>query len=434
MMCRLCRSKARSQSLLRAHSEAHGQWKKGIQAYLASIHFADAMLGRVLDALEKSPQRDNTIVVLWSDHGWHLGEKEHWQKFTGWRACARVPLMVRVPKGCRRFARRHASGLRVLDRPVSLVDLFATLTELCGLPAKADIESRSLVPLLARSRRRMAARRHHPSRQSRQLRPQHRALALHPLPATTAKSSTTSKPIPTNGPTSPASLSTPKARRDAFARAKGDRSCPQIETMNIVSIFNDVIGPVMRGPSSSHCAAALRIGRLARDLMDGEIAEVLVEFDRAGSLPTTHESQGSDMGLFGGLLGWEADDERLPNSAQALAEAGIKLRIETVDVGDPHPNTYRLTLKNSRETHTLIAISTGGGMIEVIRDRWRADAHGRRVSRDADLVPKSDADTPVCTLGGFYSQRQTKCLHHSRPRRPRNSSRSKQHRFVTSDP
>jgi L-serine dehydratase len=135
--------------------------------------------------------------------------------------------------------------------------------------------------------------------------------------------------------------------------------------MNIVSIFNDVIGPVMRGPSSSHCAAALRIGRLARDLMDGEITEVLVEFDRAGSLPTTHESQGSDMGLFGGLLGWDADDERLPNSPQALAEAGIKLRIETVDVGDPHPNTYRLTLKNTRESHTLIAISTGGGMIEV---------------------------------------------------------------------
>jgi L-serine dehydratase len=136
--------------------------------------------------------------------------------------------------------------------------------------------------------------------------------------------------------------------------------------MNIVSIFNDVIGPVMRGPSSSHCAAALRIGRLARDLMEGEISEVLVEFDRAGSLPTTHESQGSDMGLFGGLLGWDADDERLPESAEALAAAGIKLRIETIDVGDPHPNTYRLTLKNSRETHSLIAISTGGGMMEVL--------------------------------------------------------------------
>ncbi|MBW6456771.1 MAG: hypothetical protein K0A98_12885, partial [Trueperaceae bacterium] len=132
-----------------------------------------------------------------------------------------------------------------------------------------------------------------------------------------------------------------------------------------ISIFNDVIGPVMRGPSSSHCAAALRIGRLARDLMDGDLTDVLVEFDREGSLPTTHASQGSDMGLFGGLLGWDADDERLPDSARALDDAGIGLRIETVDVGDPHPNTYRLTLRNATEEHALVAISTGGGMMEV---------------------------------------------------------------------
>ena len=134
----------------------------------------------------------------------------------------------------------------------------------------------------------------------------------------------------------------------------------------IVSIFNDVIGPVMRGPSSSHCAAALRIGRMARDLMDGDFQQVLVEFDRAGSLPTTHDTQGSDMGLFGGLMGWDAADERLPNSPQALRDSGVAIRIETVDAGDPHPNTYRLTLGNPREQHTLIAISTGGGMMEVI--------------------------------------------------------------------
>src|SRR6516225_5165518 len=107
------------------------------------------------------------------------------------------------------------------------------------------------------------------------------------------------------------------------------QSCPvnRVEKPMIVSIFNDVIGPVMRGPSSSHCAAALRIGRLARDLMDGDIGEVLVEFDRAGSLPTTHESQGSDMGLFGGLLGWETDDERLPDSMKAFQDSGAKVRI-----------------------------------------------------------------------------------------------------------
>ncbi len=134
----------------------------------------------------------------------------------------------------------------------------------------------------------------------------------------------------------------------------------------IVSIFNDVIGPVMRGPSSSHCAAALRIGRVARDLMDGRIDAVLVEFDRRGSLPTTHTSQGSDMGLFGGLLGWDAADERLPDSPRAIREAGVGVSIATVDTGDPHPNTYRLTLQGAQEQHSLIAISTGGGMIEVV--------------------------------------------------------------------
>ncbi|OYV04217.1 MAG: iduronate-2-sulfatase [Verrucomicrobiales bacterium VVV1] len=130
-----------------AHIQKEGQWKQGIQAYLASIHFADAMLGRVLDALEKSPQRDNTIVVLWSDHGWHLGEKEHWQKFTGWRACARVPLMIRVPAGIVGLPEGTRAG-SVCERPVGLVDLFPTLTALCGLPETPGVSGRSLVPLL----------------------------------------------------------------------------------------------------------------------------------------------------------------------------------------------------------------------------------------------------------------------------------------------
>jgi L-serine dehydratase len=133
----------------------------------------------------------------------------------------------------------------------------------------------------------------------------------------------------------------------------------------IASIFNDVVGPVMRGASSSHCAAALRIGRLARDLMVGEVSEVLIEFDRAGSLPTTHDSQGSDMGLFGGLLGWEADDDRLPDSGRAIRDHGTTVRFAIGDFGDPHPNTYRLTLINPKCRHTMRAISTGGGMIEV---------------------------------------------------------------------
>jgi len=75
------------------------------------------------------------------------------------------------------------------------------------------------------------------------------------------------------------------------------------------SIFNDVIGPVMRGPSSSHCAAAVRIGLIVRDLMDGEIKDVRMQFDPNGSLAATHESQGSDVGLFAGLLGWTDEEE-----------------------------------------------------------------------------------------------------------------------------
>jgi len=140
---------------------------------------------------------------------------------------------------------------------------------------------------------------------------------------------------------------------------------------NAVSIFNDVIGPVMRGPSSSHCAAALRIGRLARDLMQGCIGSVLVEYSAGGSLATTHESQGSDMGLFGGLMGWDAADGRLPESDRLIAEAGIEVDTAITDEDFPHPNTYRLTLRNPRGTHVVTAVSTGGGMIEVIRiDGW----------------------------------------------------------------
>ncbi len=132
------------------------------------------------------------------------------------------------------------------------------------------------------------------------------------------------------------------------------------------SIFNDVIGPVMRGPSSSHCAASLRIARLCRDLMDEKIKEILIEFDPNGSLATTHKSQGSDMGLFGGFLGWEAYDERLPESEKYLATAGINVEIKICDIKAEHPNTYKIRLKNEEEIRDLTAISTGGGMIEVI--------------------------------------------------------------------
>ncbi|MFX0172250.1 MAG: hypothetical protein ACFE9L_10035 [Candidatus Hodarchaeota archaeon] len=150
-----------------------------------------------------------------------------------------------------------------------------------------------------------------------------------------------------------------------------------MEKKKFPSIFNDVIGPIMRGPSSSHCAASVRIGKMARDLMEDYIKEILIEFDPKGSLATTHDSQGSDMGLYGGFLGWEAYDERLVNSAKAIEEVGIKINIKIKDIKAEHPNTYKLTLKNERETHEMVAISTGGGMIEIVEiDRIKVSMVG----------------------------------------------------------
>ena len=129
------------------HILKENQWKQGIQGYLASIHFADAMLGLLLDALENGANADNTIVVLWSDHGWHLGEKEHWQKFTLWRACTRVPLIIRVPAGTSRSL-TEGTHPSLCSKPVNLLSLAPTLFELCGLDSSRKHDGPSLVPLL----------------------------------------------------------------------------------------------------------------------------------------------------------------------------------------------------------------------------------------------------------------------------------------------
>jgi arylsulfatase A-like enzyme len=119
---------------------AAGEWDAAIRAYVACIELADHCAGRVLDALDASPRRDRTIVVLWSDHGWHLGEKSHWRKSTLWEEAMRVPLVVVVPG--------MTPAGAVCDRPVSLMDLYPTLVELCGLPPRTEIAGTSLVPLL----------------------------------------------------------------------------------------------------------------------------------------------------------------------------------------------------------------------------------------------------------------------------------------------
>jgi L-serine dehydratase len=134
------------------------------------------------------------------------------------------------------------------------------------------------------------------------------------------------------------------------------------------SIFNDVIGPVMRGPSSSHTAASHRIGTIIRQFCLPENGKVLVEFDRNGSLATTYEGQGTAMGLISGLLGLSILDPSIVRYNDLAKEANLNIQFLITDFESSHPNTYRITVENEMlGTFSFTALSTGGGMIEFIK-------------------------------------------------------------------
>lgn len=116
-------------------------WKQAIRAYLATINFCDTMVGRLLDAYDKSPERDNTIICFWSDHGWHLGEKHHWRKFALWEETTRSPHIWVVPGLTKPDSR--------CDRTVDYMSIYPTLMDLCGLPTPAHVQGKSIRALLA---------------------------------------------------------------------------------------------------------------------------------------------------------------------------------------------------------------------------------------------------------------------------------------------
>ena len=117
----------------------HGQWRNAVQARLASCSFADACVGHVLKTLDNSVSRDNTIVVLWGDHGYDVGQKK-FAKSALWQLTSRTPLIIRAPGVSKPYG--------IYKRPVSLVDLYPTLIELYGLPERDDLDGRSLAPLV----------------------------------------------------------------------------------------------------------------------------------------------------------------------------------------------------------------------------------------------------------------------------------------------
>ncbi len=116
------------------------QWAQAVQAYLATIAFLDDQVGRLLDGLDASPRRDKTVIVWWTDHGWHLGEKQHWRKFSLWEEATRTSFAVVAP-GVGKPGQRCAA-------PVDYLSVYPTLCELTGLPAPAHVKGPSLVPLL----------------------------------------------------------------------------------------------------------------------------------------------------------------------------------------------------------------------------------------------------------------------------------------------
>jgi len=120
--------------------KAAGKWDEVPQYYLSSVTFADKQVGRLLDALDTSPYAENTIIVLWSDHGWHFGEKGHWHKATLWERATRVPFIAVAPGVTTPGTTCH--------RAVSLIDIYPTLIDLCGLPKRNELDGQSLVPLL----------------------------------------------------------------------------------------------------------------------------------------------------------------------------------------------------------------------------------------------------------------------------------------------
>ena len=118
-----------------------GRWKEAVQGYLAAITYVDGQIGRVLDALDRSRYRDNTIVILFGDHGWSLGEKHHWRKFALWEEPTRAPFIWVVPG----VTKPGTTSSRIVD----FMSIYPTLAELSGLPIPRHVEGGSIRSLLA---------------------------------------------------------------------------------------------------------------------------------------------------------------------------------------------------------------------------------------------------------------------------------------------
>ncbi|WP_158293168.1 sulfatase [Tamlana fucoidanivorans] len=126
----------------------HNQWQDAVSSYMASITFIDTQLGKIIKALDNSNYADNTFIVLFSDHGWQLGEKQHWGKWTGWYRSQRVPLIIVPPKQMNLAG--FEAGMKS-QQVVSLIDIFPTLLDLHTNNSKTNLDGKSLIPYLSKA-------------------------------------------------------------------------------------------------------------------------------------------------------------------------------------------------------------------------------------------------------------------------------------------
>jgi len=130
-----------------------------------------------------------------------------------------------------------------------------------------------------------------------------------------------------------------------------------------MNIF-DIVGPVMVGPSSSHTAGAVKIGRVARKLLGEEVSEAEILF--YGSFLATGKGHGTDKAIVAGLMGYASDDRRIPESLTEARKRGMKISYGKLELADAHPNTVKLILKGKTgRTLEILASSVGGGRIAV---------------------------------------------------------------------
>ena len=127
----------------------HGAWRDAVRAYLATVSFVDSLVGRVIAALDKSPHADNTWIILWSDHGYHHGEKGQWGKHTLWERTSNVPLIWAGP---------GITESATTDVTASLIDIYPTLCDLAGIGQPSHLEGHSFAPLLTDPGRRWKSR------------------------------------------------------------------------------------------------------------------------------------------------------------------------------------------------------------------------------------------------------------------------------------